>query len=393
LAQPVLGPEGGLFAEAARLLVPRYTSVTSEQLDAAAAEYPEIVALLRELQVESALHTPLMRGGRAVGMLTLVYAGSGRQYGPADLDIVQEVTRRAAVALENAQLYAEAQHLNTELEARVASRTAQLAAANVNLEAEVVERKRMEAELAQSHAQLRQLNAYMQAAREDERTRISREIHDELGGTLTGLKMDVARTRKVVSDADQVSARLQALSDMIDEMVRTVRRIATDLRPALLDDFGLAAAIEWQLQEFEKRSGLACQFDSLVGELEWDAAASTGVFRAFQETLTNVARHAQATRLTVSLTQAEADIELRVQDNGRGITTGELAGLKSLGLAGMRERIEALSGRVTITGRPGAGTTVIIQVPLARLLRQPPAGPDLNSAVTKDRTTTKDSAA
>jgi signal transduction histidine kinase len=127
-----------------------------------------------------------------------------------------------------------------------------------------------------------------------------------------------------------------------------------------------------------------------VGELEWDSAASTGVFRAFQETLTNVARHAQATRLTVSLTPVDADIELRVQDNGRGITTGELAGLKSLGLAGMRERIEALNGRVTITGRPGAGTTVLIQVPLARLLRRLPAGPD--PALAGDRPLTKDSA-
>ncbi len=373
--RPELGPAGGLFAQAAHQRVPRYTQSAPEQLAGQLAD-PQATALLRELQVESVLHAPLISSGRALGMLTLVYAGSGRHYGPGDLDVVQEVTRRAAVALENAQLYAEAQRLNAQLEARVSSRTAQLAAANVHLEAEVVERTRMEAELAQSHTQLRELNAYMQTAREDERTRISREIHDELGGTLTGLKMDVARIRKAVEGheaAEKVSPRLEALSQLIDEMVQTVRRIATDLRPALLDDFGLAAAIEWQLQEFAKRSGLTCTFDTPLDELEWDAAASTGVFRAFQETLTNVARHAQASRVTVSLTQAGDLVALRVQDDGRGLPTSAPAGLKSLGLAGMRERIAALNGRLTISGAAGQGTTVLIEVPLARLLRQPPA--------------------
>jgi len=372
--RPVLGPAGGLFAQAAHQRVPRYTNLTPEQLAGVSAD-PQVTRLLRELQVESVLHAPLISTGRVLGMLTLVYAGSGRHYGPGDLEVVQEVTRRAAVALENAQLYAEAQRLNAELEARVAGRTAQLAAANTHLEAQVVERTRMEAELAQSQAQLRQLNAYMQAAREDERTRISREIHDELGGTLTGLKMDVARIRKAVAGHEQaelVGPRLEALSQMIDAMVQTVRRIATDLRPALLDDFGLAAAIEWQLQEFAKRSGLTCTFDTQLGELEWNAAASTGVFRAFQETLTNVARHAQAKRVAVSLTLAAGTVELRVQDDGRGIPAGELAGLMSLGLAGMRERIAALNGLLAISGQPGRGTTVVIQVPLERLLRQPP---------------------
>ena len=251
----------------------------------------------------------------------------------------------------------------------MSARTAQLAAANRELENEITERTRMEGELARSHAQLREVHAHMQAAREDERTRIWREIHDELGGMLTGLKMDVARLNKGLPAA--ASERLSALSSMIDETVRTVRRIATDLRPALLDDFGLAAAIEWQLQEFAKRSGLDCQFDSQLDDLEWDADASTGVFRAFQETLTNVARHAEARQVRVTLAPVGELMELRVEDDGRGITTGDLAGLKSLGLAGMRERIEALHGRLVINGTPGAGTKVVLQVPLHALRRQP----------------------
>jgi signal transduction histidine kinase len=326
------------------------------------------------------LYAPLISSGRTLGMLTLAYAGSGRRYGPADLDVVQEVTRRAAVALENAQLYAEAQRLNAELEARVASRTAQLAAANTDLEAQIARRSLVEAELAQSHAELRKLNLYMQAALEDERTRISREIHDELGGTLTGLKMDVARIRRGLDGrpADhKFVPQLEALSAMIDEMVQTVRRIATDLRPALLDDFGLAAAIEWQVQEFGKRSGLACTFDNQVGELAWDPAASTGVFRAFQEALTNVARHAQASQVAVTLSRVGNTVELRVRDDGRGIPAGQLVGLKSLGLAGMRERVTALDGKLAISGEPNQGTLVLIQIPLERLLRRADAEPQL----------------
>ena len=365
--QPLLGAQDKLFAEAARARVPLYTHLTAERREQLAVD-PRIGAALEAWQVESVLHAPLISGGRTLGMLTLVFAGSGRRHSAAEVELVQEITRRAAVALENAQLYAEAQQLNSDLEARVTTRTAQLAAANRELENEVTERTRMEAELARSHAQLREVHAHMQAAREDERTRISREIHDELGGMLTGLKMDVARLNKALPGA--ATERLESLSGMIDEMVRTVRRIATDLRPSLLDDFGLAAAIEWQLQEFAKRSGLDCEFESPLSDLEWDPDSSTGVFRAFQETLTNIARHAQAERVRVTLGAVDEMVELCITDDGRGISTGELAGLKSLGLAGMRERIEALHGTVTITGAPGQGTTVVIRVPLRELRRR-----------------------
>jgi signal transduction histidine kinase len=148
--------------------------------------------------------------------------------------------------------------------------------------------------------------------------------------------------------------------------VTTVRRIATDLRPALLDDFGLAAAMEWQLQEFEKRSGLTCRFTTNAdGEtLPLAPEAVTALFRVFQETLTNVARHAQATAVEARLELSDAQLELEVRDNGRGITRAEATGRRSLGLLGMRERVALLNGELHLDGAPGQGTRVTVRLPL-----------------------------
>jgi PAS domain S-box-containing protein len=228
------------------------------------------------------------------------------------------------------------------------------------------ERQAIENELRSSREQLRQLSSHLQAAREEERARMSREIHDELGGTLTGLKMDVARLAKNADTVTPAELRERALniSALIDSTVQTVRRIASDLRPGILDDFGLAAAIEWQLQEFCTRAGLEYDYEANTDELNLDPASSTALFRLFQETLTNVARHAQATRVTAQLEITDHELLLEVRDNGRGISTGEIGNSKSLGLLGMRERVQQLNGQLSITGAPGQGTTVLIRVPL-----------------------------
>jgi signal transduction histidine kinase len=150
----------------------------------------------------------------------------------------------------------------------------------------------------------------------------------------------------------------------IDQAVQTVRRIASDLRPAVLDDFGLLAAMEWQLGEFERRSGIACVWQTELKSIDVNKDVATAVFRLFQESLTNVARHALATRVVVSIDANDGYLVLQVRDNGRGITTAQLQGSTSLGLPGMRERVGLLGGDLLIKGSPGQGTNVRVRIPL-----------------------------
>jgi signal transduction histidine kinase len=153
------------------------------------------------------------------------------------------------------------------------------------------------------------------------------------------------------------------MSDLVDTTIQDVRRIATELRPGMLDDLGLVPAMEWQLQEFQKRSGIRCRFTSDLEEVALDAEETTVLFRILQETLTNVARHASATRVEVSLDEEQGYVRLRVRDDGRGITAGEVEGSRSFGLLGIRERVLLRSGDFSIHGTPDQGTTVVIKLP------------------------------
>ena len=225
------------------------------------------------------------------------------------------------------------------------------------------EARTLSAALEESRAQLQRLAAGLLLAREEERTTIAREIHDELGQTLTALKMDAAWIRRrLADDMPQIGAKLAAMVTLIDGAVVTVRRIATDLRPGILDDLGLAAAVEWQAQEFEHRTGIACELRATVDQGEVDPLVSTAVFRIFQESLTNVARHSQASRVAVTLEHRHTDLVLEVRDDGIGIAEADASHVRSIGLAGMRERAQLVGGGFSISGAPG-GTTVLVQIP------------------------------
>jgi signal transduction histidine kinase len=232
---------------------------------------------------------------------------------------------------------------------------------------ERAERRRAEDNLRKSHKQLRALSVYLQYVREDERIRISRQVHDELGQALTGLKMDLYwLAHRVPKKFKAVQEKTKAMAAHIDTTIQTVRRISTELRPGILDDIGLAAALEWQTQEFQRRTGVRCRFTSEVVESLFDQDLNTAFFRIFQETLTNVIRHASATRVDVALREKEGSLIMEVKDNGRGISTDEITNTKSIGLLGMRERAALLGGELTITGHPGAGTVVTVKIPLTR---------------------------
>ncbi len=324
---------------------------------------------LRGLDLKSAMVMPLMARGRPIGALTFVWVNSRRRYSRADLALAEELARRVALALDNVRLYSEAQKLNASLEQRVSTRTAQLLAINTRLESEVAERKEAQRQLEESQARLRRLSAHLQAAREEERIRIAREIHDELGQALAGLKMDVAWLQRSRNrPASAVDPKLEDMSALIDATVQAVRRISAELRPSLLDDLGLAAAIEWQLDEFRERTGLECVFTSNLKNTVLDADHATALFRVFQEALTNVVRHAKATQVTVNLDEDPDSLTLHIRDNGRGISEEELRQAKSFGLLGMRERVYFLEGEIDIRGAPAQGTIVTVRIPLKKEL-------------------------
>jgi signal transduction histidine kinase len=253
------------------------------------------------------------------------------------------------------------------LELRVEQRTAVLTRVNQELRTEIAERQRAEEQLRTSLDQLRALTGRLQSVREEERTFISREIHDELGQACTAIKMDLALiSRRLTKKQIQLRAKVDSAIQLVDSTIATLRRIASELRPRTLDDLGLAAALESQAQEFESRTGIRCTVALPQELLRLDADTSTAIFRIFQESLTNVARHSQATRVEARLEQGSDRIIFQVADNGRGFDPEEAKNRKSLGLVGMQERALLLHGDLNIEGVPGAGTTMTLTIPLPR---------------------------
>ncbi|HSB78336.1 MAG TPA: sensor histidine kinase [Candidatus Methylomirabilis sp.] len=224
---------------------------------------------------------------------------------------------------------------------------------------------RKEEELRNSREELRALARHLQSVREEERSRIAREIHDTLGQPLAGLKLDLAwLAARLPPDQTPLLEKMRTTLALADSTIRSVRQITTDLRPSLLDDLGLVAAIEWQAQDFQTRTGIGCEFASDQPDLLLPPELSTAVFRICQESLTNVARHAHATRVRLALKVEAGHLLLTVADNGRGITEQEIASQTSVGLLGVREWALLLGGEVSFMGRPGEGTTVTVQIPL-----------------------------
>jgi PAS domain S-box-containing protein len=223
--------------------------------------------------------------------------------------------------------------------------------------------KRAEQELRASAEQLRNLAARLLSVREEERARIARELHDELGQSLTSVRIDLAWVARRLSRRDrQMIERIRSTLRLADYTMDSVRRISTELRPGILD-LGLAAAVEWEAHEFQARTGIQCKLRLLAQEA-LAPAVSTAVYRILQETLTNVARHAKATRVEVVEQKQRDHLMLRIRDNGRGFDPADPTLSKSLGLLGIRERAAILGGRVNISSAPGKGTSVTVWIPL-----------------------------
>lgn len=251
------------------------------------------------------------------------------------------------------------------LELRVEQRATVLAEVNEELRTEIAERVKAEEQLRASLDQLRALAARLQSVREEERTSIAREIHDELGQACTAIKMDLALIgHRATKRQTRLRAKVDSAIQLVDGMIVTLRRIASDLRPRTLDDLGLTAALEWQAQEFESRTKIRCRVNLPNEPLVLDAQRSTAIFRIFQESLTNVARHAHATRIEARLEREANHLIFEVRDNGKGFDPEEAKARKSLGLVGMQERALLLHGELRVQGVPGAGTTMTLRIPL-----------------------------
>jgi signal transduction histidine kinase len=262
--------------------------------------------------------------------------------------------------------------INSKTEIHLDNRNAELEKTNETLRKEITKRRYRERELKNSYKQLRALTKHLESVREEERAKISREVHDELGQSLTGLKIDLALLKAQINEkldkalAEPLNDLIKKMSVLIDSNIQSVRRIAMELRPGVLDDLGTVGAIEWQAQDFEKLTGIKCVFVSEVENMELEREYATAVFRIFQETLTNVAHHSEATKVKVKLKRYRNKFKLEVSDNGIGISDVDVTAPQSLGLLGIRERALLFGGTVVIVGKNGKGTKVSIFIPRRR---------------------------
>ena len=236
----------------------------------------------------------------------------------------------------------------------------------IALEQRQAERELAEMELKRSQELFRNLSAHLQVVREEERTRIARKIHDDMGQALTALKIDLTWLNKKLTDAQPlIREKLQSMVTLINETIETVHNLSEDLRPGILDDFGLSAAIEWQAEEFQKRTGIECRINLASDESNLSKEKSTNLFRIVQESLTNVIRHANATKVEINLSEKDGRLLLEVADNGKGITKAAVTNPKSFGLIGIKERVHSLGGEVDISGTPNAGTRLKVKMPIS----------------------------
>ena len=318
---------------------------------------------LKLVRHRSVLIQPFRVRGQLAGVFVLVWTRARHRFTPVELRLVEAIGQQAGMAIENAELLISLQQFSEELERRVADRTAQL--------------KRAYDELRGSREELRAFSLHLQQVREQERARISREIHDELGQALTALKMDLVTHVEHDEQEFHSEAMLRAIP-MVDHMIASVRRIATELRPQILDDLGLLPALEWQTQDFASRTGIKCRLRCTGAPAGLDAERSTALFRMVQETLTNIARHAQATHAQIRLLIGRTAVSLDVRDNGRGMREPQAS--PGLGLLGMRERAAAFGGTVTIRSTPYTGTHVRVRIPLTAAATSETRGNGLNHA-------------
>lgn len=268
-----------------------------------------------------------------------------------------DVTEQKTLEAKNRE-YAES------LEKRVKERTRRLNETNKKLKAEINEHILTEQELMRSQEQLRSLSHYQETVREEERTRIAREIHDDLGQVLSGLKMEINLLKSLCPDDDKnVSTMLQSMSDHVKYTIDRIRKLSQELRPSVLDNLGLVSALHWQGEEFQKRANINVSISVSPPDMEISGDLNINLFRIFQESLTNIYRHAQAENVQVELSRTDSELRFSIIDDGIGIQNGNLTPPDTFGLTSIRERVRTFKGTLDIKGVPNKGTSIIIKIP------------------------------
>jgi signal transduction histidine kinase len=293
-------------------------------------------ALKRDYQSSIAL--PITKFGEPFGSFSL-YSQDANFFDQQEVDLLLEVVNDISFALEK-----------FENEAALMETEGLL--------------KESEARYRESSEQLRELASNLQNIREEERTYIAREIHDELGQQLTAIKLDVSWIDRKVQAGEPIKQRIGSVLSMLTDVLHSIRRISTQLRPSVLDDLGLVEALKWQVADFQQRSGIPVAIDFPEDTLQAEPGITTGLFRIFQETLTNIVRHADATAVTAILRIQGQQLVLTVSDNGKGFDAEEVKKKKTLGLLGMKERTLMLNGQYELNSTQGKGTVLTVSVPL-----------------------------
>lgn len=300
-----------------------------------------------------------------IGILASTFRDMARQvekcmaaYQESNKELQREVGERKTAEEE-------VKRLNADLEKQVTVKTAELVKMNAELLQMIVEQKRAGAELTKSREELRNLTQHLQTVREEERTTIAREVHDELGQLLTALKLDIAwLSGKLPAGQLPLAEKAAEMTGHIDNTIKTVQRISAELRAGLLEGLDLSAALESQIEELRKRTGIGFTFDNRLDCTMLDNSFSTALFRIFQEALTNICRHADATMARLTLSKKGNEVVATVIDNGKGISEMEISDPKSLGIIGMRERVRYFHGDLSFANNPDGGTTVVVKIPI-----------------------------
>ncbi len=302
---------------------------------------------------------PLKSSDKLVGVMFL-YTNTNPDWYKHSQEVLVSIGGLIANAIEKKKVDDELEQYRSHLENLVKLRTGELTNANAQLLGEVESHKKTQDEL-------RQLSIQTEKIREEEKCEISRKVHDELGQLLTAMKMDLLQLDKRLPKEDvELHQRADSVVSLIDDTIKSVQGIAMELRPPILDAFGLCEAIAWQADEYKKRYGIQFDINCFQKHMELEKDLEIALFRIFQESITNVVRHAEATQVKIKVSLENDQLVMKIQDNGVGIQKDKIEDSNSIGLIGIRERIRSWNGEVQISGETGQGTRVEIRIPITK---------------------------